>query len=165
MADLILINLHKKFGSSVAVDDVTVTVKDGEFVTLLGPSGCGKTTTLRMIAGFAKPTSGSILIDDKVITSTEKNIFLPPDKRDMGMVFQSYAVWPHMNIFKNVAYPLKFKKMSSQPDKRAGWKNVLEMVKLAGFDDRFPHQLSGGTAAARGSGKSIGHGTFGAAIG
>ena len=116
MADLILTNLHKKFGSNVAVDDVTVTVKDGEFVTLLGPSGCGKTTTLRMIAGFAKPTSGSILIDDKVITSTDKNIFLPPDKRDMGMVFQSYAVWPHMNIFKNVAYPLKFKKTVQQSD-------------------------------------------------
>ncbi len=143
MADLKLINLHKKFGSNVAVDDVTVTVKDGEFVTLLGPSGCGKTTTLRMIAGFAKPTSGSILIDDKVITSTEKNIFLPPDKRDMGMVFQSYAVWPHMNIFKNVAYPLKFKKMSSSQMKKRV-EEVLDLVKLSGFEDRFPHQLSGG---------------------
>jgi len=143
MADLKLINLHKKFGSSVAVDDVTVTVKDGEFVTLLGPSGCGKTTTLRMIAGFAKPTSGSIYIDDKVITSTQKNIFLPPDKRDMGMVFQSYAVWPHMNIFKNVAYPLKFKKISGNQMKEQVGK-VLELVKLTGFEDRFPHQLSGG---------------------
>jgi len=143
MADLKLLNLQKKFGSNVVVDDVTVTVKDGEFVTLLGPSGCGKTTTLRMIAGFAKPTSGSILVDDKVLTSVKKNIYLPPDKRDMGMVFQSYAVWPHMNIFKNVAYPLKFKKISANQMKEQVGK-VFELVKLTGFEDRFPHQLSGG---------------------
>lgn len=143
MAELKLVNLQKKFGNTVAVDDVTVTVKDGEFITLLGPSGCGKTTTLRMIAGFAKPTNGSILIADKPITSVAENIFLPPDRRDMGMVFQTYAVWPHMNIFKNVAYPLKFKKLSkAEIENRVS--EVMTLVKLKGFEDRLPHQLSGG---------------------
>ena len=100
MAELRLVNLCKTYGDTNAVKDVNLTVRDGEFVTLLGPSGCGKTTTLRMIAGFTTPTAGSILLDEVPITSIEQKILLPPEKRDMGMVFQSYAVWPHMNIFQ-----------------------------------------------------------------
>lgn len=143
MAELKLLNLQKKFGNNIAVDNVNVDVKDGEFITFLGPSGCGKTTTLRMIAGFIKPTKGSVSIGDKTISSYEENIFLPPDKRDMGMVFQTYAVWPHMNIFKNVAYPLKFKKYSNKEIKERV-SETLTLVKLEGFEERYPHQMSGG---------------------
>jgi len=143
MAELKLINLQKKFGDFVAVEDVTVTVKDGEFITLLGPSGCGKTTTLRMIAGFIKSTKGSITIDDKVLSSYEGGVFLPPDKRDMGMVFQTYAVWPHMNTYNNVAYPLKFKKLSRKEIANCV-SETLSLVKLEGFENRFPHEMSGG---------------------
>lgn len=143
MAELRLVNLCKTYGDTNAVKDVNLTVRDGEFVTLLGPSGCGKTTTLRMIAGFTTPTAGSILLDEVPITSIEQKILLPPEKRDMGMVFQSYAVWPHMNIFQNVAYPLKFKHFSKQEiqDKVM---NVLGLVKLENFAQRMPDQLSGG---------------------
>ena len=94
MAQLKLINLSKKFGQTIAVQNITLTIQDGEFLTLLGPSGCGKTTTLRMIAGFAQPTSGAIELDGQVITSAKKNIFLPPEKRNMGMVFQSFNLIP-----------------------------------------------------------------------
>lgn len=143
MAELKLINLEKSFGDYKAVRNVDITVKDGEFVTLLGPSGCGKTTTLRMIAGFTTPTSGSILLDDVPITSVDQKIFLPPEQRDMGMVFQSYAVWPHMNIFQNVAYPLRFKKLSKQ-EMQEKVMHVLSLVKLDGLAERMPDQLSGG---------------------
>ncbi len=121
MAGLKLTNLQKKFGNNAVVDKLNVDIKDGEFITFLGPSGCGKTTTLRMVAGFIQPTQGSISIDGKVISSHEENIFLPPDKRDMGMVFQTYAVWPHMNIFKNIAYPLKFKNFSKKEIKEKSY--------------------------------------------
>jgi iron(III) transport system ATP-binding protein len=143
MAELKLVNLEKSFGDFKAVRNVNITVKDGEFVTLLGPSGCGKTTTLRMIAGFTTPTGGSILLDDVPITSVDQKIFLPPEQRDMGMVFQSYAVWPHMNIFQNVAYPLRFKKLSKQ-EMQAKVMHVLSLVKLDGLAERMPDQLSGG---------------------
>ncbi len=143
MAKLELIDLSKNFGETVAVQSTTLTINDGEFVTLLGPSGCGKTTTLRMIAGFTRPTTGVIELDGEVITSVEKNIVLPPEKRSMGMVFQSYAVWPHMDVFANIAYPLKFKKLpKSETKKRV--EQVLSLVKLDGLDRRYPHQLSGG---------------------
>lgn len=143
MAGLKLTNLQKKFGNNTVVDKLNVDIKDGEFITFLGPSGCGKTTTLRMVAGFIRPTQGSISIDGKIISSQEENVFLPPDKRDMGMVFQTYAVWPHMNVFKNIAYPLKFKNYSKKEIKERVLE-VLSLVKLEGYEDRFPHQMSGG---------------------
>jgi iron(III) transport system ATP-binding protein len=143
MARLELINLSKAYNKVTVVYDVNLTVFDGEFLTLLGPSGCGKTTTLRMIAGFTSPTAGSILLDDKPIYSDEKGISLAPEQREMGMVFQSYAVWPHMNIFNNVAYPLKFKKLS-RDETRKRVLDVLELVKLGGLEERMPDQLSGG---------------------
>ncbi len=143
MAQLELLNISKAYNKVPVVENFNLIVSDGEFVTLLGPSGCGKTTTLRMIAGFTTPTSGSIMLDGKLIYSEEKKISLAPEQRDMGMVFQSYAVWPHMNIFKNVAYPLKFKRIDNA-EIRKRVLNVLELVKLNGFEDRMPDQLSGG---------------------
>src|SRR3990167_1699868 len=98
-------NLTKKFGEVTAVDNLSVDIWDGRFFFFLGPSGCGKTTALRMIAGFDLPTSGQILFDDKDITET------PPNKRNVGMVFQNYALWPHMTVFKNVEYGLRLRKI------------------------------------------------------
>ena len=109
MSVITLDHVTKKFGDSVVVNDISDEFRDGEFITLLGPSGCGKTTMLRMIAGFEKPTSGEIRIDGKVVSSADT--FVPPEKRELGMVFQSYAVWPHLNVFANVAYPLKIRKV------------------------------------------------------
>lgn len=143
MSQLYLDKLGKSFDGHIAVHETTLTIPDGEFVTLLGPSGCGKTTTLRMIAGFTRPTSGSIQLDDQVITSVDQGVFLPPERRNMGMVFQSYAVWPHMDVFANVAYPLKFKRLSkSEVAERV--QNILSLVRLDGLAERYPHQLSGG---------------------
>lgn len=121
----------------VAVEDFNLTVKRGEFVTFLGPSGCGKTTTLRMIAGFEIPTEGEILLDGKEIGN------LPPNKRPINTVFQRYALFPHLNIFDNIAFGLKLKKLSKDEIKRKV-KKVLEMVDLEGFETRKVATLSGG---------------------
>lgn len=143
MAGVRLIGIKKQFGDVVAVDQFSVDIADGEFVSLLGPSGCGKTTTLRMIAGFDMPTAGDIYIGDTLMSSVEQNKFDSPEDRNIGMVFQSYAVWPHMTIFNNIAYPLKIKK-----NKRGIIKDKVEqnlsLVGLEGFGKRYPHQLSGG---------------------
>ena len=109
MASVVIEHVTKAFGNSVVLDDFDAVFENGEFITLLGPSGCGKTTMLRIIAGFEKPTKGSVKFDDKVVSSDK--VFLPPEKRDIGMVFQSYAVWPHMTVADNVAYPLTIKKV------------------------------------------------------
>jgi iron(III) transport system ATP-binding protein len=124
-------------GEVRAVDDVTFGIERGKFVTLLGPSGCGKTTTLRLIAGFEFPTQGEMILDGKPINE------LPPNRRDMAMVFQSYAIFPHLNVFENIAYGLKIKKLSGQEIKRkvAG---VLDLTELQGLENRAPNQLSGG---------------------
>ncbi len=120
-----------------AVDNVNLEIKKGELVTLLGPSGCGKTTTLRMIAGFEFPTEGEIILDGNQINS------LPPHKRDMSMVFQSYAIFPHLNVFENVAYGLNVQRLSKEVISTRVNK-VLELVHLEGYGDRAPTQLSGG---------------------
>jgi iron(III) transport system ATP-binding protein len=124
-------------GDVRAVDNVTIDIERGRFVTLLGPSGCGKTTTLRLIAGFEFPTHGSIILDGQPIDE------LPPNRRDMAMVFQSYAIFPHLNVFENIAYGLKIKKLSQAEIKRkvAG---VLDLTELQGLENRAPNQLSGG---------------------
>jgi ABC-type Fe3+/spermidine/putrescine transport system ATPase subunit len=130
-------NLTKKFGKIVAVDDISVQVDEGEFLTLLGPSGSGKTTTLMMIAGFELPTSGKIFIRGKDV------MMIPPYARNIGMVFQNYALFPHMTVFNNVAFPLKMRKRPKKEIiQQVG--RVLEIVKLPGFEDRLPKQLSGG---------------------
>ena len=129
--------LCKNFGKIVAVDNVSLHVKEGEFLTLLGPSGSGKTTTLMMIAGFEQPSSGEVLIRG------ENVILVPPSKRNIGMVFQNYALFPHMRIFENIAFPLKMRKMIGKNIKEKV-KRVLEVVKLTGLAQRYPKELSGG---------------------
>jgi iron(III) transport system ATP-binding protein len=133
--------LTKEFGNGsekvVAVNELSLTINPGEFVTLLGPSGCGKTTALRMVAGFETPTSGKVLLDGEDLSA------LTPDRRPMGMVFQSYALFPHMSVFDNVAYGLKVKKFStSQIKKEVG--EILDSMNLAHLTNRAPNQLSGG---------------------
>ncbi len=132
-----LVNLTKKFKEVTAVDHINLEVKHGEILTLLGPSGCGKTTTLRMIAGLLIPDEGEVYIGDTDVTH------LPPEKRNIGMVFQSYALWPHMTVFDNIAFGLKLRKLPKS-DIRSKVKEVLELVRLEGFENRYPRQLSGG---------------------
>jgi len=141
MSTITIKEISKSFGDVEVLKPFTETFKDGEFITLLGPSGCGKTTMLRLIAGFEKPTSGEILIGDKVVSGGKT--FLPPEKRGIGMVFQSYAVWPHMNVFDNVAYPLKIAGVKKEEIKERVEK-VLEIVHLSQYKDREPSELSGG---------------------
>ncbi|MBO05996.1 MAG: hypothetical protein CMI58_03025 [Parcubacteria group bacterium] len=112
MPDLVIDNLTKYYDQFKAVDNINLKVSDGELITLLGPSGCGKTTTLRLIAGLEKPDKGKILLGDEILSCSETGKHKAPEKRGMGMVFQSYAVWPHMTVAKNVAYPLKNQKIS-----------------------------------------------------
>ena len=141
MASITIKNVTKAFGDNVVLKEFDQSFADGEFITLLGPSGCGKTTMLRMIAGFEKPTTGEISIGDRVVSSAKT--FVPPEKRDIGMVFQSYAVWPHMTVFENVAYPLTIQKKKKDEIKREV-DRVLEIVHLSQYAERIPSQLSGG---------------------
>jgi iron(III) transport system ATP-binding protein len=141
VATVSLVGLTKKFADTAAVDDLGLEIADGEFVSLLGPSGCGKTTTLRLIAGFLQPDKGEIKVSNETISSA--SILVPPERRSMSMIFQSYAVWPHMTVFQNVAYGLKFKKLSRQKaDDRVN--RFLRLVRLETFKDRYPAELSGG---------------------
>jgi len=136
-------NLVKIFGKLTAVDNVSFKVEQGEVVTLLGPSGCGKTTTLRMVAGFEKPNAGEVEIAGRVVVATNRRINVPPEKRDIGMVFQSYAIWPHMTVFENVAFPLNVRRANRQEIKRRV-EETLKLVGLANFSDRPAILLSGG---------------------
>ena len=135
--------LVKSFGAEVAVAGIDLNVDKGEFVTLLGPSGCGKTTTLRCIAGLERPDSGEIRISGEPITSPEKGIHLTPEDRNLGMVFQSYAVWPHMTVFDNVAFGLKIRR-TSRSETREKTNKALELVGLGQLGDRYATKLSGG---------------------
>ena len=141
MSSITINKVTKFFDNVEIIREFSQVIKDKEFLTLLGPSGCGKTTMLRMIAGFEKPTSGEIRIDDRIVSSAKS--FVPPEKRGIGMVFQSYAVWPHMTVFENVAYPLKIaKRPKAEIKKRV--ENILEGVHLGEYAARIPSQLSGG---------------------
>jgi len=133
----------KKYGSFVAVDDCTLNIEDGTFVTLLGPSGCGKTTVLRSIAGFFPIDRGEIKIGKTIVASADRGILLPPEKRNVGMVFQSYAVWPHMNVFDNIAYPLRLRGVTKREIKRQVFE-TLDLLQLTGQEYKTPAQLSGG---------------------
>lgn len=137
MIDVEVQHVTKKFGKVVAVDNVSFQVQKGEFLTLLGPSGCGKTTTMRMIAGLETPTEGRILIRENEVT------YLPPYKRDVSLMFQSYALFPHKNIFDNVAFGLKYRKTPKGEIKKRV-RDALELVHLPGIERRYPSQLSGG---------------------
>jgi ABC-type Fe3+/spermidine/putrescine transport system ATPase subunit len=141
---LVVSHLVKRYGAVTAVDDVSFTVAPGEFISLLGPSGCGKTTTLRCIAGFERADRGAISIDGEVVTDAASGVFVPPNKRNFGMVFQSYAIWPHMSVLDNVGYPLRVQKKYARSAIRERVLDKLGTVGLAGLEGRYPTQLSGG---------------------
>ncbi|MGR3873920.1 ABC transporter ATP-binding protein [Streptomyces graminifolii] len=129
--------LRREFGATVALDGLDLTVRPGEFLALLGPSGCGKTTALRMLAGFEHPTSGEVLVDGKDVTD------VPAHRRDAGMVFQSYSLFPHLNALDNVAFGLRMRKVRTA-ERRSRAAELLDLVGLGDKGERFPHQLSGG---------------------
>ena len=143
MEKIELKEITKKYGKVAAVDNMDLSIKEGEFLTLLGPSGCGKTTTLRMIAGLEEPTHGVLSSDGRVLFSRETGIYVPPEQRNLGFMFQSYALWPHMNVRKNISLGLETRKI---PKERINEKvkDVLEKVQLTGYDGRYPSELSGG---------------------
>ncbi len=144
MADYLRVEgLRKAFGREAAVDGITFGVEKGKILTLLGPSGCGKTTTLRCIAGLEHPDAGTITIDGEPVTSVAQRILAPPERRHVGMVFQSYAVWPHMTVAQNVGYPLEVRKWSRK-EIAARVDQVLELVGLARFREQYATRLSGG---------------------
>ena len=141
MSQLVLKGISKTFGDVKVVDDLNLSLRDGELVSLLGPSGCGKTTTLRMIAGFISPSEGTIELDGRVISSPQST--LPPEKRGMSMIFQSYAIWPNMTVYENVAFGLKLQKVAvADAGKRVD--QILDVVQLKHLRDRYPAELSGG---------------------
>ena len=143
MPEIILKNVSKRFGKFVAVDDLNLNIESNSFITLLGPSGCGKTTTLRMIAGLETPTEGTISIDGNVVFDADRGINLAPNKRDVGFLFQNYALWPHMTVYQNIAFGLENLKWDK---KRIADRvhELLEMLRIGEFEKRYPAELSGG---------------------
>ncbi|NJE45975.1 ABC transporter ATP-binding protein [Thermococcus sp. GR7] len=154
MAEVKLIGVWKQFGNFTAVKDLNLEIKHGEFMILLGPSGCGKTTTLRMIAGLEEPTKGQIYIGDKLVADPEKGILAPPKDRDIAMVFQSYALYPHMTVYDNIAFPLKLRKVPKQEIDRHV-REVAEMLGLTELLKRKPRELSGGQRQRVALGRAI----------
>jgi len=143
MPSVRLDRLRKRFGAVIAVDDISVAFRDGELTSVLGPSGCGKTTTLNLIAGFIEPDGGTIHFGEQLIAESARGIIVPSNKRNLGMVFQSYALWPHLSVAENVAYGLKMRKVPRVPRDDAV-RRSLQRVRLEQLSDRFPHELSGG---------------------
>jgi iron(III) transport system ATP-binding protein len=141
LASVELRGLTKRYGANAVVDDVSLRVEHGTLVCLLGPSGCGKTTTLRLIAGFVEPTVGEIRVGDRVISSPVRT--LPPERRNMSMIFQSYALWPHMNVAENVAYGLTLRKIDRETI-RSKVTGILTTMRLETLAERYPGELSGG---------------------
>src|SRR5439155_3765595 len=141
MAEIRIANLHKRYGSTAALRGISATIQNGELLALLGPSGCGKTTTLQLLAGFITPDEGEIWSGDRLISSPRA--IVPPERRNMTMVFQSYALWPHMTVAQNVAFGLETRRL---PRAEIGPRveSVLAIVGLAGYGPRYPHELSGG---------------------
>ena len=142
MPGIRLVGLTKRYGDVAAVEDLSLDVAPGELVALLGPSGCGKTTTLRLVAGFLTPEQGEIWVGDRRVSSA--GTVIPPERRRMAMIFQSYALWPHMTVAQNVAYGLRFKRDLSRADRDRRVTAMLQVVKLAGYEARYPGELSGG---------------------
>ena len=153
MSSVNFINVTKSYGSTQVLEEFSLQIKDGEFVSFLGPSGCGKTTSLRMVSGLEENTTGEIYIGNNLVSAPEQKVMVAPEKRNVGMVFQSYAVWPHMNVFDNIAYPLNVAKKSASEIKEKV-NEIISIVELDGLSKRMPNQLSGGqqqrVALARG---------------
>ena len=135
MSKIELIHIDKYYGTNHVLQDVNLTIEDGDFMTLLGPSGCGKTTTLRVVSGLERPQGGVMLINGKKAIDCDEAFFLEPSKRGLNLVFQSYALWPHMTVFDNVAFGLKIKKMPSEEIKKTV-RNALERMRIAEFEKR-----------------------------
>jgi multiple sugar transport system ATP-binding protein len=140
---IVIKNLTKRFGNVIAVKNVSLTIKPGTFLTLLGPSGCGKTTLLRCVAGLEEPDGGEIYIGDKLVFSYERGISLPAGQRELGLVFQSYALWPHMTVYKNMAFALEIQKLPRDEIDVRVRESLLE-VQMEGYADRYPREMSGG---------------------
>jgi len=136
-------NIVRRFGQVTAVDHVSIDITEGEYVVFLGPSGCGKTTTLRLVAGLDVPDEGEIRIDGRVVASAASKVFVPPQRRNIGLVFQTYALWPHMNVFDNIAFGLDVQKRPRR-EIRERVAETLTYMQLDGLGERFPHELSGG---------------------
>ncbi|MEA3238321.1 MAG: ABC transporter ATP-binding protein [Candidatus Bipolaricaulota bacterium] len=136
-------NLHKQFGKTVALEEFNLSANTGEILVLLGPSGCGKTTLLRSIAGLERPDSGEILLGNELVFSGKRGICTPPHLRRIGMVFQNYALWPHLTVLRNVSYPLKIRRIPRATIRRKVGE-MLSLVQLDGLERRYPHELSGG---------------------
>ena len=143
MPNIRLEHITKKFAGFTAVEDLNMEIRDSDFITLLGPSGCGKTTTLRMIAGLETPTSGRITIGDKVVFDAETGVNVTPDKRDVGFLFQNYALWPHMTVYQNIAFGLENLKWKKK-DIEQRVHEMLELLKIEEFEKRYPAVISGG---------------------
>lgn len=143
MPEIIIKNVTKRWGSFVGVDNLNLEIEDGAFITLLGPSGCGKTTTLRMIAGLETPTEGEIIIDGQTVFSSTKGINVSAAKRDVGFLFQNYALWPHMTVYQNIAFGLETLKWKKDDIARRV-AEMLKMMKIEQFSARYPAELSGG---------------------
>ena len=143
MPNIVLKHITKRFGNTVAVNDLNLEIEDRDFVILLGPSGCGKTTTLRMIAGLETPTEGEIYIGDRLVFSSKKGIDISPDKRDIGFLFQNYALWPHMTVYQNIAFGLENLKWKKDKIKERV-EELTHLLKIEELLDRYPSELSGG---------------------
>ena len=143
MGQILLNGIVKSYGKEVVVKNLDLLVEPGEFLTILGPSGCGKTTTLRMIAGLEEPNQGNITLDDTVVFSRNDGVVIPPEARNLGLIFQSYALWPHMTVEKNITLALKEQKISKD-EIASRLTNALDMVQLTGYAERYPSELSGG---------------------
>ena len=141
MSSVVLRGVTKRFGSAVALDNVSLEIAQGRLCCLLGPSGCGKTTALRLVAGFIEPTAGEIVLGDRVVSSPKRT--LPPERRNVSMVFQSYALWPHMTVAENVGYGLTLRKVDRGTIRRKV-EDMLATAKLSSLADRYPGELSGG---------------------
>ena len=142
MPGVSLKGLSRRYGDVAAVKDLSLEVKPGELVALLGPSGCGKTTTLRLVAGFLAPEAGEIWVGDRCLSSSAT--IVPPERRRMAMIFQSYALWPHMTVAQNVGYGLRFKRSLAGAERDRKVTEMLRVVQLAGYEARYPGELSGG---------------------
>ncbi|MBQ6426035.1 MAG: ABC transporter ATP-binding protein [Clostridia bacterium] len=143
MSKIVLSHIDKFYGENHVLRDINLTIEDGDFMTLLGPSGCGKTTTLRVVSGLEKPQHGTMTIDDKPIIDADKAFYEAPSKRGLNLVFQSYALWPHMTVFDNVAFGLKIKKMKKAEVEETVMRS-LKTMRIEEYRDRYPNELSGG---------------------